>query len=115
MSCSNSRSKRHTKSYSISCNKCNSNSHKKSNNSRNRNSNRQKKKKGNMKKSASTGITSIKVEPAFEGKYNADEDGNMNTSKSSSGAVFAWSRSTKERYTQGNKPKRIRSRTCKKK
>ena len=88
---------------------------KKSNNSRNRNSNRQKKKKGNMKKSASTGITSIKVEPAFEGKYNADEDGNMNTSKSSSGAVFAWSRSTKERYTQGNKPKRMRSRTGKKK
>ena len=67
-----------------------------------------------MKKSASTGITSIKVEPAFEGKYNADEDGNMNTSKSSSGAVFAWSRSTKERYTQGNKPKRMRSRTGKK-
>ena len=65
---------------------------------------KRKKKKISMKKSASTGITSIKVHPAsepkdYESKYD-DDEGYMKTSKSSNG-VFEWSRMNTERYSQG--------------
>ena len=88
-----------------------------SDNSKNRNKDN-KKKKINMKKSASTGITSIKVEPAsnsdaFESKYD-DEGCNMTSSKSSSGSVFDWSRTNTERYSQGNKKRISKSRVKKK-
>ena len=78
---------------------------------------KRKKKKISMKKSASTGITSIKVHPAsepkdYESKYD-DEEGSMKASKSSNG-VFEWSRMNTERYSQGEK-RRIRNKVNRKK
>ena len=75
------------------------------------------KKKISMKKSASTGITRIKVQPAPEiGDYGSkygEEEGSMKTSKSSKG-VFEWSRRNTERYSQGEK-RRIRNKVNRKK